>query len=121
VNHSVSWFNSGRGDGTGAPGTPDAIAADAAGNGILWVNSGGNDAQEHWSGAFVDTGFGLNLFNNESYGNGVLVAPGGTACVLLKWDDWPSTMQDYDLYLLDGNGNAVEQSTNRQTGAGTPP
>ena len=30
VNHSVSWFNTGRGDGSGGPTTPDAIVAQAA-------------------------------------------------------------------------------------------
>ena len=28
VNHSVGWFNTSRGDGTGGAGTPDAIVAD---------------------------------------------------------------------------------------------
>src|SRR5438874_561828 len=32
VNHSVAWFNSSRGDGSGGPGTPDAIVADARAN-----------------------------------------------------------------------------------------
>src|SRR6185312_12176749 len=63
VSHSVSWFNTSRGDGNGAPGTPDAIVADAAANGILWINSMGNYAQTHWGGAFTDDGHGFNLFS----------------------------------------------------------
>ena len=54
INHSVGWFNTSRGDGTGVPGTPDAIVADARNNGILWVNAAGNSAQGHWSGTFSD-------------------------------------------------------------------
>src|SRR5262249_34344358 len=38
VDHSIGWFNSSRGDGSGGPGTPDAIVADARAHGILWVN-----------------------------------------------------------------------------------
>jgi hypothetical protein len=30
INHSVAWFDDARGDGSGGPGTPDAIVADAA-------------------------------------------------------------------------------------------
>ncbi len=54
VNHSVSWFNTARGDGTGAAGTPDDTVARARADGILWVNSAGNYAQRHWSGSFSD-------------------------------------------------------------------
>ena len=42
VNHSVGWYNTSRGDGTGAAGTPDAIVASARTDGILWVNAAGN-------------------------------------------------------------------------------
>src|SRR5262249_38427590 len=54
VNFSAGFSNSSRGDGSGGPGTPDAIVADAAANGILWVNAAGNYAQAHWSGTFSD-------------------------------------------------------------------
>ena len=62
VNHSVSWFDTWRGDGGGPAGTPDAIVADAKANGILWVNAAGNQAQNHWSGNFVDDGDDDNVF-----------------------------------------------------------
>jgi hypothetical protein len=44
INHSVGWFNAGRGDGTGALAP---IVTDARNGGILWVNSAGNSAQQH--------------------------------------------------------------------------
>ena len=53
VNHSVSWFNTSRGDGTGAADTPEGIVATARAAGILWVNAAGNRAQQHWSGTFT--------------------------------------------------------------------
>ena len=34
INHSVGWFNTSRGDGTGGPGSPDATVADARAHGI---------------------------------------------------------------------------------------
>jgi hypothetical protein len=80
VNHSVGWFNSSRGDGTGAAGTPDAIVADARANGILWVNAAGNEAQHHWSGAFVDAN--LNGYQDFAPGNELntfVVASGASA------------------------------------------
>ena len=62
--HSVLWLNTSRGDGTGGPGTPDAITADARASGILWVNAAGNQAQKHWSGTFTDTNAdGLHEFS----------------------------------------------------------
>ena len=54
ANFSVAFFNSARGDGSGGAGTPDAIVADAASEGILWVNSAGNAAQTHYQGTFAD-------------------------------------------------------------------
>ena len=54
VSHSMSWFNTSRGDGTGGPATPDGIVADARARGILWVNSAGNHARRHWGGNFGD-------------------------------------------------------------------
>ena len=54
VNHSASWFNTSRGDGTGPAGTPEGVVAAARAAGILWVNAAGNRAEQHWSGSFVD-------------------------------------------------------------------
>src|SRR5947209_7570493 len=85
INHSIGWFNTSRGDGSGAAGTPDAIVADAHANGILWVNSAGNSGQTHWSGTFVDGGGGWNLFAPNNVGNFVFVPSGFQVCGFLKW------------------------------------
>src|SRR5262249_35650380 len=51
VNHSVGWFGTSRGDGTGGAGTPDAIVLDAKAHGVLWVNAAGNSAAgDAWTG-----------------------------------------------------------------------
>jgi len=96
VNHSVGWFNTARGDGSGGPGTPDAIVADARANGILWVNAAGNQAQQHWSGNFSDTnGNGFHNFTPTDELNNVSIPGLTTICFVLKWDSWPVTSQDF--------------------------
>jgi hypothetical protein len=120
INHSVSWFNSSRGDGSGGPGTPDAIVADARANGILWVNSAGNHAQEHWSGPFMDTDG--DVFHNWApgdEGNDFLLPGGAIMCAALKWDDWPASDQDFDLYLGQG-GTIIAGSEGVQNGTQPP-
>jgi subtilase family protein/WD40 repeat protein/hemolysin type calcium-binding protein len=111
VNHSVVWYNTSRGDGTGGPGTPDAIVRDARANGILWVNASGNDAHSHWSGKFSDPDD-----DGAMPLPGPFVAPrgrGDTICVALKWDAWPVTTQDFDLVLFV-DGAVVASSVTRQ-------
>jgi hypothetical protein len=121
VNHSVAWFNSSRGDGSGADGTPDATVADANANGILWVNAAGNAAQTHWSGTFADNGYGWNLFAAGDIGNSFYLASGMSMCAHLKWDSWPVTSQDYDLYLArSSDGLIVASSRNTQNGIQPP-
>ncbi len=123
VNHSVGWFNSSRGDGTGAAGTPDGTVADAYANGILWVNSAGNFATQHWSGNFVSDGSGThpwNLFAAGDPGNAFTLAAGASTCALLKWDSWPGTAQDYDLYVFRSSDGAYLVSANVQNGSQPP-
>ena len=121
INFSAGFYNSSRGDGLGGPGTPDATVADAAANGILWVNAAANDAQRHWSGPFVNDGSGTHLFTADSDINGFMVAAGATRCVYLKWDDWPNSSQDYDLYILNPTASAiVAASENVQSGTQPP-
>ena len=122
VNHSTSWFNSSRGDDTGGPDTPTGIAADARAAGILWVNSAGNRAQQHWSGTFSDLdGDQWHEFAPGDEGNTIVLPAGARTCIALKWDAWPVTGLDYDLYLVRlDNGAALASSTNAQTGAQPP-
>jgi subtilisin family serine protease len=120
VNHSVGWFNTARGDGSGGPGTPDAIAADAKANGILWVNSMGNEAQGHWSGPFQDADSdGWHQFSGADELNTIYFSA-GTLCAFLKWDNWPASAQDYDMYLVRYDGLVVAGSENVQNGTQEP-
>ena len=123
ANFSVGFFNSARGDGSGAPGTPDAIVADAASEGILWVNSAGNAAQTHYQGTFAD---GANVDQFHDFGSGdqaneVVIGSGQTGCVFLRWDEWPGAATDFDLFLTNpANAVTVAQGVNPQTGTQPP-
>jgi subtilisin family serine protease len=122
ISHSASWFNTSRGDGSGGLDTPEGIVAAARAAGILWVNAAGNRAQQHWSGPFVDTNAnGWNEFVPGDEGNTIAVQSGGYACAALKWDDWPASAEDYDLYITSSpGGTVVARSTAAQTGVEPP-
>jgi hypothetical protein len=127
INTSLSAVNESRGDGSGGPGTIDAIAADARANGILWIASAGNYQQVHWSGRFNGGGNFVDVhdFAPGDETNNIPIATGDTACVSLKWDAWPTTSHDYDMYLLNGpdpaTAQAVAWSENAQYPNGLPP
>ena len=121
ISHSASWFNSARGDGNGPAWSPEGIVAAAHAAGILWVNAAGNRAQQHWSGSFVDADAnGWNEFAPGDEGNTVVIPGNAYACAALKWDDWPASAEDYDLYFIAPNGSVASSSTNPQTGAEPP-
>ena len=122
VNHSASWFNSGRGDDTGGPETPTGIVADARAAGILWVNAAGNRAEQHWSGTFADANAnGWHEFGPADEGNTMLLGESQQTCIALKWDSWPATGVDYDLHLVRAtDGIPVAASVNAQTGTQPP-
>ncbi len=45
----------------------------------------------------------------------------GFFCAFLKWDNWPTTDQDYDLYLFKSRDNSLlASSTNQQSGTQPP-
>jgi hypothetical protein len=121
VNHSAGNFF-GRGDGTGPAGSAQALAADARASGILWVNSSGNQADRHWSGTFADNdGDNIHNYTPSDEGNTFLLGGGFDTCVDLRWDDWPATSQDFDLYLVNSaTGAIVARSEDTQSG-GQPP
>ena len=123
VNHSVVWMNTARGDGTGGPGTPDAIVGHARANGILWINAAGNQALAHWSGSFVSADSDeFHEFVPGAELNQTTFPAGATRCVFLKWDAWPTTTQDFDLLLVrSSNLQIVAVSVNDQTGGFLPP
>ncbi|MGN6797275.1 MAG: S8 family serine peptidase, partial [Gaiellaceae bacterium] len=124
VNHSVAWFDTSRGDGTGEAGTPDAIVADARANGVLWVNAAGNYGYDHWAGYFTPDSSQpfLNDFEPGVTGEQFDVAAGSNPCVLMKWDAWPVTTEDFDLVVKRvSDGAVVASSGNNQADGPAPP
>ena len=102
VNHSVGWFNTSRGDGTGGPGTPEYDVANARAHGIVWANAAGN-TNDHWNGTFTPNAMDdhFNDFSPGDAGNTIQLAPTQEVCVYLRWDEWPTSTNDYDLLLYD--------------------
>ena len=124
VNHSVAWFNSSRGDGTGDAGTPDAIAAHARAHGILWVNAAGNFGYDHWAGSYTPDASDpdLNDFGPGVDRQDVVMQGNETACALLKWDAWPVTSEDFDLALVrTSDSTLVASSSNDQADGPSSP
>jgi outer membrane biosynthesis protein TonB len=99
VNHSIAWFGSGPGDGTGPI---DDVAAGAVSDGVFWANAAGNQATQHWSGAWQDSNGDKWLnFSGSDQGNDIgYLSAGQTVVAILKWDDpFGASCNNYDLYL----------------------
>ena len=115
VNHSVGWFATGPGDGTGPI---DSVAAGAVSVGVFWANAAGNEAQRHWAGTWQDADGDTWLnFSGADEGNDITVTSSSyPAVVILKWDDpFGASCNDYDLYLKRADGSNAASSLNRQT------
>ena len=120
INHSVGWFGPARGDGSGYIGD---IVANAKASGILWVNAAGNEAQTHWSGTFSDVdGDRVHAWApNGDEGNTFIWPHGVVICGILKWDEWPAGISDFDLGLvLSGANRILALSAGDQTGSQPP-
>ena len=119
VNHSVGWYNAGRGDGSGPIGS---IVQDARKSGILWVNAAGNEADTHWSGTFASTdGDSVHNYTPTDEGNTFLLPSGASICGLMKWDQWPAGQADFALVLaLSDSGEILDVSDMPQNGAAPP-
>ncbi|MBI1881223.1 MAG: S8 family serine peptidase [Chloroflexi bacterium] len=102
-------------DGTGFAADLVNQAYDA---GIFWVNAAGNEADVHWRGQFTDSnGDTIHEFMPDT---DVLpfipFGPGVETQIILSWDDWQAVDQDYELALLDKDGNLLSKSEEAQDG-----
>lgn len=93
------------------------VVNDAVARGVVWVNSSGNYATEHYRGQYTDTdGDGRHEFADGQETMGYR-PPDHDAVIILNWYDWPASQQDYDLFLYDGDSKAlVASSQNSQNG-----
>ena len=110
-----------RGDGTGAAGTPDAIVAAARADGHP-LGERGRERRRRSTGAArtpTQTPTTSTTSPAPTKETRFVLFAGEEVCGFLKWDAWPTTRQDYDLYLVDeADGVAVEPSpsTTSRTG-----
>jgi hypothetical protein len=120
INQSMGWEGPYRDDGGGPVG---AIVADARANGILWVNSAGNEGQTHWTGTYASNGSVHQWSPSGDVGNTFIWPDGALICGFLKWDEWPVAVSDFDLYLgLSGSNVVVAVSEDEQgEGGGEQP
>ncbi len=118
INHSVGWFNTSFYDGTGpiAAAVQRARAAD-----ILWVNAAGNYGLRHWQGFATDSnGNTFVEFASGREGLQFTAQAGETVNAFLTWQDWPTSAQDYDLFLVSSTGVTVASSERLQNGSQPP-
>jgi len=119
ISHSWGWPNTNFTDGTGLV---CDIANDAHSHGILWGNAAGNATGAHYQHFFTDTdGDDWHEFSWSGDESQTFSAdPWHEITIFLTWDNWPTTDQDYDLYLYDPDSNEVASSTDVQTGTQPP-
>lgn len=104
-----SFYNEGWDDDTGAAAQ---AAAHAANSGILYVSSSGNRGKDHWQGMFSDNnGNSWHEWSGATESNSFgAVDTTNAVNVFLQWDE-NSGAVDYDLFLVDPNGNILDSST----------
>ena len=97
VSCSLGFINDARGDGTGtstaAYRSADTTVAALRKAGILWINSAGNSAQDHWSGTFSDTNSNgwVDLRTAADDFDQIVLPAGASADLVLTWNQWPSS------------------------------
>jgi hypothetical protein len=91
VNSSLGFPGDSRGDGSGGVDSAAATVEQARKAGILWIQSAGNTGSDHWSGSFTPPNANglVTLDSSGDVQDVVGVYPGGTASVVLQWDQWP--------------------------------
>jgi len=124
INSSVVVFNTNFYKGECYNNYPVCAANDAYNQGVLWVNAAGNQAKRHYEATFTDSdiggGDGWHNVSGADETINITASAGQTIEVYLTWNDWATSDQDYDLYLLNGSLNQVAVSNTRQTGSQEP-
>ncbi len=123
ISHSLSFFNDGPYDGTSAV---SAMITQARSDGIFWVNSAGDYAQRHWEGLY--DGNEQNILHvwdgsTETVNNIGFLEEFDEIEVYLSWNDWPTSNNNYDLFLMINDGGEwdfVKYSSTVQSGFEPP-
>ncbi|MCA9913457.1 MAG: S8 family serine peptidase, partial [Anaerolineae bacterium] len=126
ISSSMGFYNAESGDGMGP--IDDAIEI-ARSYGAVYVQAAGNQANYNWQGQYRDTnGNGFHEFASggvevNMLNNGAQVPAGWPIYLFLRWNAWPTTNQNYNLYLYWWNGSywePVAASTTVQSGTQPP-
>lgn len=118
VNAAIGNDLLGRGDGSGGPDTAAGAVAALRKQGILFVASAGNTGASHFHTNAVG-GDGTVPVQLTSRGTFNVSVPGnGTAFVGMRWDAWPRTNLDFDLYV--GNDTCGQVGASVDDHSGTP-
>jgi len=115
INHSAGWEGPFRNDGNDRF---SQIVSGARAAGILWVNSAGNEGENHWSGTYNPTGHAHMWNPNGDVGNSFIWPDGAEICGILKWDEWPAGVSDFDLGLFLSGANVLLASSEEEQGEG---
>ena len=126
INHSVGYGIEAPGDGSSALTVDQNHILDiinyAVTNGIIWVNSGGNDAEKTWYGPYregaTDNGWHEFYAPTPDEGNTITLQANTRIVAELRWDDsWGGANCDLNLHLRRlGIFEADASSTRLQTG-----
>ena len=81
-----------------------------------YISACGNDGELAWGGMFRDGGGGWHAWDYDGTwyhtDNKVNVEDGKRLEIYLQWaDEWDNAQSDYDLYLVDANGNTIMQGS----------
>ncbi len=128
INHSMGWYGFNFFDGVAYSSmvpSPVTVVNDAYATGVLWANSAGNDRQAHTLTCWVDDdGDDVMQWAPGVEINEIGYQIAGEVIVLhLTWNAWPTTDQDFDLYLVRWKGSSwaiVTGSENWQSGTQPP-
>ncbi len=106
-------------DGTGRD---DELVKLAADNGVLWINSAGNNGTQHYGAAYTDTNHdGVHEFAPDKTLLAFRADPSGNSQIVLTWNDWqPGGTQDLDLFVFDQDGKLIASSRNSREGDRPP-
>ena len=125
VNSSLAFTAESRGDGYGPAGSSERAVRAAREAGVLWIQSSGNGAQDHWSGTFADTDDDglVDLLDAQSQADEVALDPGTTGNVVLSWDRWPTSSLNVTLAISTFNDANQQIGTTQflHQAAGAPP
>ena len=126
VNGSIGFAQTGRGDGSGGTNTPASAVAVLRSHDILYVGAAGNYGERHFSQKAVGDpvpGDGFDDFVNVTSDDVFTFAVAGfaDALVTLRWDAWPTTRQDFDIYVGNNTCGLVAIGANDQASTPLPP